>query len=186
MAFYECQAIGSYLGASPQADQLISLSRLNIWRAASDNIIAAGMTLEHLLADDSISTFSVSPADITKHTVPASLQPTALQRTVPHHPWFDVFPFPRMRDNFISGGDEFDEDDLCHDLIAFWDSDRTDATLLVWGQSWDPSNWEITEAFARKWSWTLKGCPELLKSTNRWRVRRGEKPLLWQNVLSLA
>ncbi len=186
MAFYERRATDSYLGASPQADHLISLSRLNIWHAANDNIVAAGMTTEHLWADDSISIFSVASPDIAKPPVPASLRPTALQMTVPHHPWFDVFPFPNMRDNFLRGEIDFDEEELCHDLIGFWDSCRSDATLLVWGLPCDPLNWEVTEAFARKWSWTLRGCPEILKSTNRWRAWRGEKPLIWRDILFCA
>ncbi|PYI02323.1 hypothetical protein BO78DRAFT_432955 [Aspergillus sclerotiicarbonarius CBS 121057] len=183
MMLYERQVLESYRLGSPQADHLISLSRLNIWRAANDNIIAAGMTIEYLWADESISLFSVASAN-TAGAVPASLWPTTLQRTLPHHPWFDIFPFPTMRDNFLRAGDAFDEDDLCHDLMGFWDPRRTDATLLVWGIPWDPLSWEVTEAFARKWGWTLKGCPEILKSTNYWRARRGEKPLIWRDVLS--
>lgn len=184
MMQYERRAIESYLGGSPQVDQLISLSRLNVWHAANANIVAVGMTTEYLWADEAISSFCGPSANILKDTVPASLQPTALQRTVPHHPWFDVFPFPSIRDNFLRKVNDLDDEDLCHDLIGFWDTCRTDATLLVWGLPWDPLNWEVTEAFARKWGWTLRGCPEILKSTNRWRARRGEKPLAWRHVLS--
>ncbi|KAF3391431.1 hypothetical protein F1880_007415 [Penicillium rolfsii] len=183
MALYERQAIASYKLASPQADHLLSLSRLNIWRAANENIVAAGMTTEYLWAEESLSIFSVPAAKIAKETVPASLWPTLLQMTVPHHPWFDIFPFPKIRDNFLCGDIDFDEDDLCHDLMGFWDNCRSDATLLVWGLPWDPSNWEVTEAFARKWGWCLRGCPEILISTNRWRVRRGDKPLIWRDIL---
>ncbi|RAL02818.1 bZIP transcription factor [Aspergillus ibericus CBS 121593] len=183
MILYERLVMESYQLGSPQADHLISLSRLNIWRAANDNIVAAGMTIEYLWADESISLFSVASVNAAKEAVPASLWPTSLQRTLPHHPWFDIFPFPTMRDNFLRAGDTFDEDELCHDLMGFWDPRRTDATLLVWGIPWDPLNWEVTEAFARKWGWTLRGCPEILKSTNYWRAWRGEKPLIWREVL---
>ena len=57
--------------------------------------------------------------------------------------------------------DTFDEDDLCHDLMGFWDSQGTDATLLVWGVPWNPWNWEVTEGSAR----------------------RGETLLVWRDVL---
>lgn len=186
MAQCEWRATESYLGGSPQVDHLISLSRLNVWHAANANIVALGMTTEYLWVDAAISLFSVPSVGAVKGTIPASLQPTALQKVVPHHPWLDIFPFPGFRDNLIRKGNDLDDDDLCHDLIGFWDTRRPNATLLVWGHPWDPSNWEVTETFARKWAWTLKRCPEILKSTNTWRVRRGEKPLVWRDVLSPA
>ncbi|OKL58618.1 hypothetical protein UA08_06170 [Talaromyces atroroseus] len=185
MAQYERRATESYLGGSPQVDHLISLSRLNIWHAANTNIVALGMTTEYLWADASISIFSTPSICVLRDTtIPTNLQPTALQKATPHHPWLDIFPFPSIRDNLIRKGNDLDDDDLCHDLMGFWDTCRPNATVLVWGPPWDPSNWEVTEAFAKKWAWTLKGCPEILKSTNRWRVRRGEKPLAWRYVLS--
>lgn len=184
MAQFERRATESYLRGSPQIDHLISLSRLNVWHAANENIVALGMTAEYLCADASISIFSTPSVGVLKDAIPPSLQPTTLQKVAPHHPWLDIFPFPSVRDNLICKGNDLDDDDLCHDLMGFWDTRRPNATLLVWGPPWDPSNWEVTEAFARKWAWTLKGCPEILKSTNRWRVRRGEKPLVWRYVLS--
>lgn len=183
MAQYERRATESYLGGSPKVDHLISLSRLNIWHAANANIVALGMTTEHLWVDTSISIFSVPSVGICD-TIPASLQPTTLQKVAPHHPWLDIFPFPSIRDNLIRKGKDLDDDELCHDLMGFWDTRRPNATLLIWGLAWDPSNWEVTEPFARKWAWVLVGCPEILKSTNRWRVQRGEKPLDWRHVLS--
>jgi hypothetical protein len=181
---YGSQATESYLRGSPQLDHLISLRRLNVWHAANDNTLALGMTTEYLWADESISVFCLSSAGIRNDTIPASLRPTVLQGRIPHHPWFDVLPFPSIRDNFLRKLNELDEQDLCHDLVGFWDNRRTEATLLVWGQPWDPLSWEVTEAYARKWGWTLEGCPEILMSTNYWRTRRGEKPLAWRYMLS--
>ena len=37
---------------------------------------------------------------------------------------------------------------------------------------------QISEGFARKWAFLLKGCGDLIKSTNRWRKVRGEKRLI--------
>ncbi|KAF3019995.1 hypothetical protein E8E15_006818 [Penicillium rubens] len=56
----------------------------------------------------------------------------------------------------IAVQDIIDEDDLCHDLMAFWDTRNTGATLLVWGPSWEPENWEVTPAFLLKWGFLLK------------------------------
>lgn len=91
-----------------------------------------------------------------------------------------------MRDNLIRAGDDLDDDELCHDLTAFWDTRSSNATLLVWGTPWDPGNWEVTEDFAKKWEVFLRGCPEILRSTNSWRARRGEKPLIWERIFTFV
>jgi hypothetical protein len=183
MSQFERDAVEKYLSGSPKIDDLISLSRINVLRAAYENVIALGMTAEWLCADEAVSVFSQSCPGAREIDIPQSLSPTSLQRRVPHHPWLDVFPFPQMRDNMIMAGDALDDDELCHDLVCFWDTRDSRATLLVWGAPWDPRNWEVTEAFARKWSWVLSGCPDLLLGTNMWRRKRGEKPLLWREIL---
>lgn len=143
MADFETGALHSYLGGSPQTDMLLNLSRMNVLRAAYQNAIALGMTAEWLCQDDTISIFSNhGPRVVPRNqvSIPYSLRPTALQRATPHHPWLDVFPFPCMRDNLIQAGDDLDDDELCHDLTAFWDTRSSNATLLVWGTPWDPKN----------------------------------------------
>lgn len=50
--------------------------------------------------------------------------------------------------------------------------------LIVWGEPWNEGNWEVTPAFLRKWAWLLKGCAALVESSNRWRAKTGEGPLL--------
>lgn len=174
----------SYMNGSPNRDHLISLSRLNVHRAINDNICAIGMTPRWMQADDSISIFNLSQPSFSIEVIPLCLRPTFIQLRVPHHPWLDFFPFPRMRDYMILAGDSFDDDDLCHDLMAFWDTRNTAATLLVWGDSWDAKNWEVTEGFAQKWKWLLVDSPELLASTNYWRRSRGEKPFKWKDILT--
>lgn len=183
--WFESMAYRSYINGHPSSDHLISLSRLNVHRAIDENIALIGMTPEWLKSDDSISIFNlVLPGfDPAPDSIPSSLRPTPIQRKIPHHPWLDFFPFPGMRDRMILAGDMFDDDDLCHDLMAFWDTRNTGATLLVWGEPWDPRNWEVTESFAAKWPWLLRDSPELLASTSSWRMSRGEKPLIWNHIL---
>ncbi|KAL6237943.1 hypothetical protein BDW75DRAFT_228295 [Aspergillus navahoensis] len=183
---FEATLRQSYLSNSPQLDHLIGLTRLNVHRAIRENIRAIGMTAEWMICDDSISIFNHSPPspDFNLDKIPLSLRPTEIQKSMPHHPWLDFFPFPRMRDTLISAAHLFDDEELCHDLMAFWDTRDTQATLLVWGASWEPRNWEVTEGFARKWGWLLRGCPDLLVSTNIWRARRGERPLAWRRILA--
>ncbi|PYI07002.1 hypothetical protein BO78DRAFT_367731 [Aspergillus sclerotiicarbonarius CBS 121057] len=180
---FEAIAHQSFLLGSPQVEHLISLHRLNVHRAINENIRAIGMSPEWTKPDDALSIFNLPlplPGDYDEERIPPSLRPTVIQRLVPHHPWLDFFPFPRMRDLMILAGDSLDDDDLCHDLMAFWDTRNTGATLVVWGEPWDPRNWEATEEFVRKWRWLLAGSPELLASTNVWRAKRGDRPLNWQ------
>jgi hypothetical protein len=181
---FEAVAHESFLRGSPRIEHLISLRRLNVHHAINENIRAIGMTPGWLRPDEAISIFNVSSSEHNEDQIPSSLRPTAIQRLVPHHPWLDFFPFPRMRDLMIIAGDSLDEDDLCRDLMAFWDTHNTGATLVVWGQPWDPKNWEATEEFVRKWHWLLAGSPELLASTNLWRARRGDRALKWRSLIN--
>ncbi|KAL3433233.1 hypothetical protein BDV09DRAFT_196963 [Aspergillus tetrazonus] len=185
---FEATLRQSYLTNSPQLDHLIGLTRLNVHRAIRENIRAIGMTIEWTICEDSISIFNLAPPspNLNIDQIPVSLRPTEIQKSLPHHPWLDFFPFPAMRDTLISAAHLFDDEELCHDLMAFWDTRNTQATLVVWGVSWEPGNWEVTEGFARKWGWLLKGCPELLVSTNIWRMKRGERPLDWRRILAGA
>ncbi|OJJ02995.1 hypothetical protein ASPVEDRAFT_170221 [Aspergillus versicolor CBS 583.65] len=177
----------SYMTRSPRSEHLIGLTRLNVHRAINENIRAIGMDPHWTSCDESISIFNLSPPipSLSLEKIPASLRPTQIQQTVPHHPWLDFFPFPRMRDILIAAECLFDDDDLCHDLMAFWDTRNTGATLVVWGEPWDPRSWEVTEGFAEKWGWLLRGSTELLVSTNYWRRKRGERPLVWGRILDV-
>lgn len=124
---------------------------------------------------DSISQFNTDGASKIDHTkLPVGLQPTQVQRKILHHPWLDFFPFPGMRDNLISAGD-FDEDQLCADIMGFWDLSDESCGLFVWGEPSDPKSWEVSEAFVKKWPWAVRGIPELINYTNHWRRKRGEK-----------
>lgn len=185
MRQFEHLALDSYLQNSPKTDHLISLSKLNIHRAIVDNIHLVGMNMEWTKRDDSISIFNLPTPQLPDSSIPLSLRPTQFQRRIPHHPWLDFFPFPNMRDNVIALQDFIDDDDLCHDLMAFWDTRNTGASMLVWGQPWEPENWEVTPTFLQKWGYLLGGCEGLIMSTNRWRAKRGEKPLGWKTTLAM-
>ncbi|RAH43622.1 DUF3425 domain-containing protein [Aspergillus brunneoviolaceus CBS 621.78] len=174
-------AYASYIHGSPTLDHLLTLSRMNVYRAFATNMATLGMgTGAEWMHDDALSVFTtLQPHSALDPTaLPLHLRPTKLQQTVPHHPWLDFFPLPRLRDNLVAMADRFDDEELCLDIMGFWDSPTHTYSLLVWGEPSDPGNWEITEDFLRKWPWVVRGCAELLASTNRWRARRGEKLLL--------
>ncbi|KAE8139409.1 hypothetical protein BDV38DRAFT_291450 [Aspergillus pseudotamarii] len=183
MRDFEKLALESYSKNSPNQDHLLSLPKYNIQRAIIDNTVAMGMTMEWMNDDDAVSIFNMLAPGISEAHIPASLRPTVVQRRIPHHPWLDFFPFPNLRDNLIAVQDEIDDEELCHDLMAFWDTRNTSPMLLVWGPSWVPENWEMTPAFVKKWGFLLGGCEELLQSTNSWRLKRGERPLFIRPLL---
>ncbi|KAF7940084.1 uncharacterized protein EAE98_000211 [Botrytis deweyae] len=169
--------------SSPRADLLLTLVQFNVFRALFSNMISLGFNLDWLTAD-AISPFYQNTPLVWDTSHPTSLCPTALQRQVSHHPYLDLFPFPELRDNMLSKGEDFDDDDLCHDLVEVCHAPSERSGLIVWGSPWDPSSWEVTTEFAEKWPWMLRGCRELLYSTNFWRGQRGEEELYFDITVS--
>ncbi|KAI1377271.1 hypothetical protein F4677DRAFT_415763 [Hypoxylon crocopeplum] len=171
---------------APRPTYLHKLIRLNVLNAMADNAKALGFPVEGLCQDELISPFNeVGPClpGVTTPlpSCPKSLLPTDLQRTLTHHPWIDLWPVPQMRDNMLRGltAGLFDEDELCSDLLNVDDDGSSEKpSLIVWGAPWDTQGWEVTVAFLRKWGWLLRGCPDILDSTNSWRTKRGEKELV--------
>ncbi|KAK9384136.1 hypothetical protein V1515DRAFT_487942 [Lipomyces mesembrius] len=162
---------------SPCTDLLLGLTRLNLVRAMYANMDILGYTASEI-EDDAQSLFSmVGPrgAEYYEAMLPPPLRPTVIQCTVPHHPWIDIIPIPRMRDNMILAGESIDDEQLCHDLCG----KRTGvgSGIIVWKVAWDPAGWEVTETFMQLWGWAVQDCWDLFRSTNAWRISRGEKPL---------
>ncbi|RAL13246.1 DUF3425 domain-containing protein [Aspergillus homomorphus CBS 101889] len=174
-------AYTSYIHNSPTLDHLLTLSRINAFRAFAANMTTLGMgTGNDWMHDDALSRFTTLQPNSAIDTLalPPHLRPTKLQQTVPHHPWLDFFPLPRLRDNLVAMADRFDDEQLCLDIMGFWDTPTETYSLFVWGEPSDPGSWEVSEDFLRKWPWVVRGCAELLESTNRWRAKRGERMLL--------
>ncbi|KAF3019616.1 hypothetical protein E8E15_007835 [Penicillium rubens] len=172
-------AYESYARGDPTADHLMTLTKVNVFRAFAQNLRLIGW-LEFWMDDDAISLFNTvlpqrPPRQDDNSLIPANLQPTRIQKSIRHHPWLDFFPFPKMRDNLIEAGDDWDDEQLCHDIMGFWGESTMDTGMLVWGEPWNAQNWEVTEPFLKKWQWVVRGCPELMDATNSWRARRGER-----------
>ncbi|PYI00279.1 hypothetical protein BO78DRAFT_439101, partial [Aspergillus sclerotiicarbonarius CBS 121057] len=175
---------------SPRADLLLRVTRLNILRALNTNIDVLGYRAVDMQDDDALSMFSTigprCPVTYNREDVlPPALQPTLIQQTVPHHPWLDLIPIPKMRDNLILAESVMDDIQLCHDMCGHERSraghDRNsgmgETGVIVWKDPWDPEGWEVTETFVRLWGWAVQDCWELFRSTNAWRKQRGERPL---------
>ncbi|KAK1961634.1 hypothetical protein LY78DRAFT_617393 [Colletotrichum sublineola] len=164
-------------GADPLANSLLSLVQFNLFRGLMENSKTLGITLSMILDDDCVSPYSSNPAyDGTERAaaLPSSLRPTRMQLTAAHHPWLDIFPLPRLRDNLIEAGSALDDDELCLDMLGSGDAPSGQGGMILWGEPWDPRSWEVTEDFVKKWRWVLKGCGELIVSSNYWRAKRGE------------
>ena len=117
----------------------------------------------------------------TPQDAPPSLQPTRMQQERSHEAWIDIIPYPRVRDNLIEYHGKFDVDDFCNDFCGGGDvvpSGTERHGLIVWGDPWSGSEWEMSESFARKWSFLVEGCADLENSTNKWREMRGEERIV--------
>ncbi|KAJ6088727.1 hypothetical protein N7486_009988 [Penicillium sp. IBT 16267x] len=178
MARLERIALQYYSMGSPRNDLLLDLFQLNFTRAIIENIRILGLKLDHF-HDDAISPFNTAGPwqDDTLQNLPIGLQPTMIQRSIPHHPWFDPLPIPQMRDNLILAGEFEDETQLCLDMEGSGSTRSGRGGIIVWGDPWDPAGWEVTEAFAHSWGWVIMKCDDLANSTNWWRAKRNEKPL---------
>ncbi|RDW68400.1 hypothetical protein BP5796_09057 [Coleophoma crateriformis] len=171
---------GSTLG-SPATDCLLTLVRFNMYRAIVSNTQALGFTIVEIDSIELLSPFNEGStmSNSLAAVFPPSLRPTPSQRAILHHPWLDLFPVPRMRDNLIQAGD-WDELAMCRDLMGHSDRPNGLTGIAIWGEAWDASQWELTEQFIVNWLWAIKGCGELLISTNYWRAKRGEPPVYFE------
>ncbi|KAJ5777279.1 hypothetical protein N7520_000525 [Penicillium odoratum] len=164
------------LAAANQLHQITLLApvtNLNTINAIIFNASIMDLTPE-LLEEDIVSPFNIA-GPMTLH-LPPSLQPTSTQREIIHHPWIDLMPIQSLREILLKNLYSYDEDELCGDLHGqLGASDKIG--LILWGDPWDPAAYEISEAVFKKWSWLIEKCPEIIRTSNHWRRKRGEKPL---------
>ncbi|KAF5623758.1 uncharacterized protein FTJAE_10519 [Fusarium tjaetaba] len=172
------KAYEDYVLGCPQPWYLSTLIQVNVFNALVQNGIALGFS-DRWQRKGVISPFSIigplEPCD----SYPVNLQPTALQRTVPHHPWIDLYPIPRMRDNILLSLQHLDKDELCSDLLDVRPGLDEKPSLVVWGDPWDIRGWEASALFIQKWGWMLEGCRDILQATNYWRENRGEDKIFF-------
>ncbi|KAL6819138.1 hypothetical protein V8C40DRAFT_252566 [Trichoderma camerunense] len=180
--------LGRHAERSPSNDHLLGIMQFNVMRAFGTLSSLIGLSSDNFIDDNALSPFSsytYSAHNIPHFRLPKSLAPTALQRSIPHHPWIDILPYPQMRDNLLrleSGVSttmekrHYDADSLCHWMVGL-DTCQKESGLILWGDPWDLASWEVTTEFLNEWGWTLEGCVDLFRSTDYWRARRGERPL---------
>jgi len=159
---------------------LITLIQYNAYRAALYNMSL--LSLLHCLPVECSGSLSMPQLSIEPpKTIPPDLEPTALQRSTPHPFWINIVPAPGMRDNLIRLAGTYNTYDLSLDLskriFEGFDSEEQYG-CMIWGEPWTVRGWEVSEGFVKKWGFLLKGCPEIIESTNHWREMRGEERLI--------
>ena len=171
-----------YLTCRPTDDHILSLTYYNVFRALVINTLLLGLDPQRMHLATYPSPFVDSTAAYERH-LPPHLRPTLLQQMVPHHPCFDVFPDPVLRDHAIARADVLSPDlfvmSLAGRVSCVEDVERSPARrgVMVWGSPEDVDSWELTEHFVMNWYWLVKGSQRLERSTNKRRIGRGEPPI---------
>ncbi|CAK7235474.1 hypothetical protein SCUCBS95973_009282 [Sporothrix curviconia] len=177
----------SYFPLSPD-HRLLVLIQYNVLRATLINM-AIMSTLHAMDTDCGLDEILHQiqpplPPPAAPDQIPAALKPTPLQTKflAEQHDmlWICSMSSPAMRDNLIRTYGQWDQDDLCCDALGGLYEGFDDVEhrgMIVWSDPWKPDSWEVSPGFARKWSFLLLGCDELLAATDMWRARRGEEPL---------
>ncbi|KAI2634129.1 hypothetical protein GGS26DRAFT_589973 [Hypomontagnella submonticulosa] len=167
-------------------DHLITLLQYNALRASAVNrTLISGILVTPLDCEEE-EIVHVIPYPTKPELIPSTLLPTALQQTVPHGDWIDLFPYPEGRDRLIQAVGTFDEDELWADCIGglyegFPDDEIERRGIIAWSPPWDIAGWEMSEGFLKKWGWLFKGLPRTIEATNRWRIERGEEPFAYDD-----
>ena len=115
----------------------LNIKQGNIFHAGMLNALILSVDSLHLLDEDAVSPFNSPPAQQPSHKIPPDLSPTALQKSIPHHPYIDIIPFPSFRDKLLRLADLnlIDGDDFCEGMYTEWG---------VWGsRPWDKASWEV-------------------------------------------
>lgn len=179
-------------GESMSRDELhLPMLQLNLLRGTM--AIAKRLGIENIVFDiHAKSPFCLANNNSFDHhlNLPSNLRPTAIQRSTPHHPAFDLLPWPAVRDKLIlvfsapaelrplnarspTAFIEFAED--------FEDS--AEGVRIYGDDPSDENNWEIGSKLYANWWWALTS--KAVTQANAWREMRGAK-LLGYDMSSMS
>ncbi|KAK8087575.1 Aryl-alcohol dehydrogenase [Apiospora hydei] len=133
LARFAEQAIASYMMADPHADHRLKLIQLNTINGFTRNAAALGFSFDWLICE-LVSPFGLI-SQLSPPPAPSSLAPTSMQLSTRHHPWLDLFPFPKMRDNLLVATAVLsaeDEQRLFDDIMESGGGRSEWAGLVVW------------------------------------------------------
>lgn len=162
-------------------DHLLPLVEYNVWRATLTNVLILGHV--HLIGQRNCrfgSCAPIFPNPYQSGRLPESLKPTALQQSRPHPDWIDILPSPKMRDNAIRSLHLLPQEELCADLMGRMSGGQynSESAIIAWSNPWEPSGWELSGGFIRRWWMLVQGCDDMFEATNRWRRLRGDDSLV--------
>ncbi|CAG7564794.1 unnamed protein product [Fusarium equiseti] len=130
-------------------------------------------------ANSAFATGIATPAAL----LPANWQPTPSQVSVPHHPIFDLLPWPSVRERAISILSLPDElrPPRAQGVLACvnfaYDLEDTAEGVRIHGEDpYDPGSWELGQVAFERWWFLFDNT--IINTSNRWRKTRGAPPLL--------
>lgn len=88
----------------------------------------------------------LQPSPPATADIPLPLHPVPLQKEVPHLPYIDCLPQPKLRHNLILFAGLIDDEAFCFDFIY------SSNFISVGSESWDPSGWIISKEFKERWT----------------------------------
>lgn len=173
------QSYGLYqpqLQPSLSMDQAMDIPILKTFQAGA--LMAKHLGCSHLLWDPT-SRWTITTPNIPG--LPDNMQPTPAQMSIPHHPLFDILPWPQLRTKLIcvfalpeqqrpKGAQ--DADALLR--VAYDIEDATDG-FRINGEGMNRDDWEVGEAFFKNWWWALDR--SIVETSNAWRQKRGQSRL---------
>ncbi|KAF3930344.1 hypothetical protein ABW19_dt0207931 [Dactylella cylindrospora] len=162
----------------------LSIPAFSLLRACT--LIARRLKVCHLLWDFTATSLFYGSTSSDHHDLPADLQPTITQLTVPHHPMLDLLPWPKVRDKLISTFRlqettwPVHKSERLNVLRLVYDMENSEADGLegvrVNGiDAFDGSGWEVGQGFFTVWWWALD--PQVVGRSNYWRNQRGDPKL---------
>lgn len=132
-----------------------------------------------LAGNSAFNTGTATPASL----LPPSWQPTPSQVAIPHHPVFDLLPWPGVRERAIfilSLPDELRppraQGALAIVNFAYDVEDTAEGVRIYGDDPYDPGNWELGQVMFERWWFLFDN--SIISTSNRWRRARGAPPLL--------
>jgi hypothetical protein len=109
-------------------------------------------------------------------SLPASLRPTELQLSTPHHAYIDMIPSPMLRDRLIAIGPANSNTFMMQACTIACDIEDS-GQMTIWGEDWlNEFCWEFSQSVLERWGgWLLT--PEWGQRANFWRRQRGASVL---------
>lgn len=122
--------------------------------------------------------FDTGQLQLPVPTLPSSLEPTEVQKRIPHHPIFDILPWPSIRTKLICVFAQPPElrppaarDPLALLHLLYDMDDPAEGFRIAGADALDAGNWEVGQAFFRNWWWALDR--SVVENSNVLRRKRG-------------